>query len=35
MNPGLQIQFKDETIEQDYANRLKLELLHLDNRLAV
>jgi len=29
-NPGLQIQFKDETTEQDFANRLKMELLTLE-----
>lgn len=29
-NPGLEIQYKDEIIEQSFANRLKLELLSLE-----
>ena len=28
--PGIQIQFKDEKTEEEYANRLKLDLLNLE-----
>ncbi len=33
-SPGLQIQFKDEKAEEEYANRLKLQLLNIEQASA-